>query len=478
MNQKRRFRRTTIISVGLVWFLVGLFLAKYAYSEFSLIVFVVSIFWLAIFRKRTYITLVLAIVCGLAFGMWRGGIVHKKLLQYKDKFGTTVEVTGKVVDDPVYDKKGLQDFRIGAALINAKSMVGQVRIKAHINGVRRGDKVRVKGRLRDGFGNYQASMYFAKVEIIEPSHSFIETIRREFFAAVYSVLPEPQASLGLGFLVGLHSALPDDFDEQLKIVGLTHIVVASGFNLTILVRLSRRMLSKYSKYQAFAGSIALILAFLAITGASPSMVRASVVTILSLLAWYYGRRFQPVLIILLGAVLTAGFNPLYIWYDLGWWLSFLAFAGVLILAPLLTVRFYGKKSPPLLVQVAVETIAAQVMAMPLIMYTFGSLSLVAVIANISVVPLIPIAMLTTFVAGIAGLVLSGSLAAWLAVPAQLVLSYVVSAVQFFAAPSWAQQLMGVGIITMLALYGVIVTLIIILYRKTKFAFEQIPSVVE
>src|SRR5690606_35008252 len=149
---------------------------------------------------------------------------------------------------------------------------------------------------------------------------------------------------------------------------------------------------KRSKYQAFISSVVLIAGFIAITGASPAIVRAAVVTLLSLVAWYYGRRIHPVLVILLGAALTAGISPLYIWHDLGWWLSFLAFGGVLLIGALRTKRLFGDKKVPLLAQVAVETTSAQLMAVPLIMYVFGDFSVVALLANMAVVPLIPFAM--------------------------------------------------------------------------------------
>lgn len=478
MNQKVSLRRTTVISVSLVAFLVGLFSVKYVNFGLPVVLAVGLLGAFFVLRRNSVVMLILACLSGLTLGMWRGQHMLVQVLQYNKYIGSKVVMTGRVQDDPVYDSKGRQDFRISSVKLDGQSMAGQVRIKTHTNGLRRGDLVQVYGRLTDGFGNYQASMYFAEASLVRHPKNPIESLRRKFFASVYSVLPEPQASLGLGFLVGLRSALPDDFDKQLQIAGLTHIVVASGFNLTILVRLSRRLLAKYSRYQALVGSMLLVSMFLAVTGASASMVRASVVTVLSLLAWQYGRRFQPVMIVLLGAVLTAGFNPLFIWFDIGWWLSFLAFAGVLILAPLLTARYFGKKSPPLLLQVAVETLSAQVMAVPLILFTFGNLSLVALLANIVVVPLIPIAMLATFVAGVAGLALSGGLAAWLAVPAQLVLSYVVAATRFFAQPSWAQRSFHIGAITMTALYVAISVIVIVLRKRSGLEPNKLPSVVE
>ncbi len=478
MNQKWRFCRTTIISAGLCAFLIGLYAVKVVSLDIGFTAVLIALVYVFLFRNRTFMTMVAAMIFGLSAGYWRGSVVHNNVNAYQQHIGHTVTVTGRVLDDPVYDDKGRRDFRVGSVTVAGQKLPGQMRIKTHTNNIRRGDSVRIAGTLLGGFGNYQASMYFAAVEIVARSSNPIETLRREFFAAVYSVLPEPHASLGLGFLVGLRSSLPQDFENQLKIAGLTHIVVASGFNLTILVRLSRRMLARYSKYQAFVGSVGLILAFLVVTGASPSIVRASVVTVLSLLAWYYGRRFHPVLIILLGAALTAGYNPLFIWHDVGWWLSFLAFVGVLILAPLIVARLYNERTPPMLIQVAIETTAAQIMATPLILSLFGKVSLVALFANMAVVPLIPFAMLATFIAGLAGLLLTGGLAAWFAVPAQLVLTYIVSITRLFAMPPWAQQDVGLTVVNMVVFYVLVAAITTVFYMRSKLFFAKMPSVVE
>jgi competence protein ComEC len=467
-----------LISFGLTAFLLGLVLARWQQWHIDILWVLAALSSLAVLHKRNTFTLIVVLAVGLIAGVWRGAVVYDQIAGYKNYYNQKVSVSGAVLDDPVYDDEGRLDFRVGNVSINGEGLPGQVRVRANVNDLRRGDEVNASAKLLDGFGNYQAAMSFAEVEIIGRSDSPIESIRREFFANVYSILPEPHASLGLGFLVGLKSALPDDINDQLKIAGLTHIVVASGYNLTVLVRLCRRLLAKYSKYQALAGSIALIFGFLAVTGASTSMVRASVVTLLSLWAWYYGRKFHPVLILLLGAALTAGYTPLYIWYDLGWWLSFLAFAGVLIVGPLITVRFWRNRQPPLLAQVAIETTAAQMMAMPLIMFTFGNVSLVALFANIAVVPFIPFAMVATFVAGISGAILPEALVGWLAMPAQMLLSYIISVTQLFAAPTWAQASIEIDRITLLVIYVMLLILVSVLYDRSKLRINKVPSIIE
>ena len=89
----------------------------------------------------------------------------------------------------------------------------------------------------------------------------------------------------------------------------------------------------------------MILSFMAMTGFSPSMSRAGLVAGLSLAAWYYGRTIHPLVLLPVAAGTTLLINPQFGWNDLGWQLSFAAFAGVIILAPLLQRYFFGDKEP-------------------------------------------------------------------------------------------------------------------------------------
>jgi len=81
-----------------------------------------------------------------------------------------------------------------------------------------------------------------------------------------------------------------------------------------------------------------------VAGTSASIVRAAVISVLTLAAWYYGRAIRPLLLLLLAAAVTAYANPVYLWADISWYLSFLAFFGILVLGPLVTSRLYGERS--------------------------------------------------------------------------------------------------------------------------------------
>jgi competence protein ComEC len=91
------------------------------------------------------------------------------------------------------------------------------------------------------------------------------------------------------------------------------------------------------------------------------------------------------------------------WFDVGWWLSFLAFFGILVVAPVLT-KLLKIKSNKLLSQVVVESVSASLMTLPLVLFIFGKLPLLALIANILVVPLVPLAMLGSALTGFVALI--------------------------------------------------------------------------
>ena len=454
--------RVALLTLGCVSVIIGVGLVAAGLR--------LSVWWLAAaagllalcVRRRTVVAVPAAVAAGLLAGMVAGTRQMQQLTGYATLYGQKVVASGVVSEDPTYDDQQKVMY-IEHVAVNGNALPGKVRVKtiAPVD-PRRGDVVEVQGKLFDGFGNYQASVYYADVRVMAVANSPIDTLRREFAARIYSLLPDAQAGLGLGFLVGLRASLPEKLDEELKILGLTHIVVASGYNVTVLVRLARRIFAKSSHYQMAIASGMLVFCFVLITGFSPSMTRAGLVAGLSILAAYYGRRIHPALLISLVAALTALINPLYVWSDLGWWLSFLAFAGVMLLAPLLQRRIFGEREPKLIGQVLLETICAQITTLPLIIFIFGNLAVLSIIANMLVVPLIPLAMLLTFVAGVIG-----PLCAFVAWPAIWLLGYMCELVHLMARVSWASIDFKVGLPVFIGCYVFIAAVGWLLLRKTK-----------
>lgn len=466
-----------MIGCGSLAFLAGLGLAGFGWVvTWEAMLTTTMLLWLCR-RRRLLLALPAVVIVGLLLGLWRGGGVAAQLEVYDRLVGHKIAVTGTVIQDATYGNKRQIDFMISQVKADGLSLPGQVRVTT-FDSVEpgQGDVVRVVAKPKPGFGNYQLGMYYADVEVLQRGGSWVTWLRQHFSAAVRSVIPEPQASLGLGFLLGIKSQLPDELNDQLKIVGLTHIVVASGYNLTILVRATRRLLAKRSKFQATAGAAGLMVGFVGVTGLSPSMTRAALVTSLSLAAWYYGRVIHPVVLILFAAALTAAWNPLYVWGDVGWYLSFLAFGGVMLLAPLVMRRVFGGRKVPQLLQIVVETLCAELATLPLVMFVFGSVSVLGLLANMLVAPLVPLAMLLAFAAGVACIALPG-LGAWLALPATWLLTYMTSIVSWLAAIPWAKQQMSLPLTGLVIAYALLAAVGWLLWRKTKHNYLS-KSVVE
>lgn len=442
--------------------------------ESTAVVFAAALLAIALLR-RSRTAIILSVSAGLVFGLWRGSIEQVALQSYEPYYGQTLQVRGKVLEDVAYSKHGDQRLRIGQVMIDGQPLAGEVWISTVAKAdIKRSDIVTVNGKLGEGFGNMPASMYRAQVVRIERQQPGDVALHvRDWFAdGIRQAIPEPQASLGAGYLIGQRSTLPPELDEQLKVAGLTHIVVASGYNLTILVGFARRSLLKTSKYLATMAAVVMVCSFVAVTGLSPSMTRAGLVTLMGLAAWYYGRRVHPLVLLPLAAAITAVANPAFVWGDLGWYLSFGSFAGVLLLAPLIQRYFWGSSGEPgVLRQILVETSSAQLATMPIILFSFGQYSAYALFANMIILPLIPLTMVLTFFAGIAGVAVP-MIAQWVGLPATAILTYMTTAVQWVANLPGSQGEVSFSLIGLVASYCAIVLTILYMWRQTGYRFRS------
>lgn len=466
-----RFRRSTLVAVFCAGVLAGIGMSRIISFEAAWIV--VSILLLAVFvRHRRMAVVVLAILVGVCFGGWRGSVHMDKLALYQPLYDQKVTLIGTAGGDGTYGRGKQLSFDLKNAVVaggSSEKLVGKVGVSGFgENMVFRGDKIAVTGKLRPGTGAHQGWMSYGQIQLVERETAVIEKVRREFAAGMMTALPEPLASFGMGLLIGQRSTLPDSVYNDLLMVGLVHIIAVSGYNLTIILRACWRLLGNRSKYQTMAVSITLIGTFLLITGASASIVRASLVSGLSLLAWYYGRNFKPVTLILLAAAITAMASPLFVWTDLGWYLSFLAFYGVLVLAPQVRYRLIPERfRNSFLLVIALESLCAEVMTLPLILYIFGQHSYISLVANVVIATFVPFAMLLAVLAGIAGTFFA-SVAGWFSWPATWLLTYMLDMARLLAGiPGVFVENIGFGLTAMVCMYGVIAFINVVLYSRLR-----------
>lgn len=314
-----------------------------------------------------------------------------------------------------------------------------------------GDRLQISGKLKDPgeFDGFSYRDYLAKFGVYSvcyrPQVELISTggggvfqrgllrAKQRFKDKIELILPEPQASFLAGMLLGAKRGLPEDLREQFNIVGVSHIIVISGFHVAIVAGLLMNfgLALSLSRQQAFWLAVVGLILFILLTGAQASAVRAGIMGGLVLLAMQAGRLSDIKNALLLAATVMLLINPKLLRFDVGFQLSFLATIGIVYLSPhfkkLLAMLPEGLK----IRESATMTLSAQVTTLPIIITNFERLSVVAPLANIMIVPLMPLTMMAGFVSGLVSFV-SLALGKVMAGGAWLLLSYKIVVVEWLA----------------------------------------------
>ncbi len=264
---------------------------------------------------------------------------------------------------------------------------------------------------------------FLKYRLLSFKKSFVENIERS--------LPEPFSSLMNGILLGIKSSLGKDLEDDLRKTAIIHIVVLSGYNITLVAQFVMKSLFFINRKKALIASILGIALFAVMVGGEPSVVRASLMGILALLARGTGRRHDITRALLVAGFVMIAWNPKVLLFDLGFQLSFIATLALIWLAP-----FFERKLKTLSEKfefrsIVSATISTQIFVLPLLLYHTGEVSLVGVVVNLLVLPIVPIIMFSGFLMGAFGF-LSGFIAFPFSVISHLLLFYTLKVVEFFA----------------------------------------------
>lgn len=257
-----------------------------------------------------------------------------------------------------------------------------------------------------------------------------------FIPAIQSYLPEPEASLLAGMLFGGTNGFSAKFYEALLATGTIHVVALSGTNITILINLISKFTFPLGRKLSSLFSIAAIVAFIFFVGPSPTVVRAGIMGSLTLLSVYFGRQKYSLLSLMLASFLMIIFDK-SILTNISFQLSFLSTLGIIIFAS--TPVSFKNRGRNILWDIFNDiktvfwenlktTLSAQVATLPLIVFAFGRISLIAPLSNVLVGWVVnPIMVLGTLICLVS--VISNSLGQLLAFFAYLPLHYFVKVVE-------------------------------------------------
>lgn len=348
------------------------------------------------------------------------------------------------------------DLRTNSIHLYVETKDGLVLVMAQRGGVwNYGDRVTVEGKLKKpesfetdlgrefNYPGYLLSrgvsylISFAEVEKIASNEGSdliarILTVKHSFMRRLEQFIPEPQVGLGEGLLLGVKKALGEDLETAFRRTGIIHIVVLSGYNVMIVVTFILYVLGRVfgRRLSVLFGLIGIVL-FAVMVGLGATVVRASVMAGLLLLMGLTGRMYLVLRGLMVAGVVMLFFNPYALAFDVGFQLSFLATLGLIIVSPYLSRGLGGVPTFLGMREFLTATLATQLFVLPLLLYQMGEFSIVAVVVNVLVLPMVAVAMLLTFLTGIVSFV-SVALVAPLAFVTYLSLSYIIIIAEWFA----------------------------------------------
>ncbi len=385
--------------------------------------------------------------------------------------GFVVSVNGIVADEPRLRDDRIQiHLQAESIFVNHETLntSGAVLVEAERSGeIAYGDRIRATGALRTpatwdsfSYADYLARqgvfsiMRHAGVEVIEsglgaPGHARLLELKDFVRRQIASALPEPQAGLLTGILLGDERGISPELSDAFARAGAAHVVAISGFNMVIVSAIVIRVLS-----HAFGGrtpvvvfgAVTIILLYSLFVGASPGILRAALMSSLLVIGSQLKRKtFVPASLAFATLVLSLGDPSVLL--DIGFQLSLFAVLGLALFADSLSLRFrallgrilparvaeplHGFLNEPLIV-----SLAAQITTFPLIILYFGRFSLVAIPVNLLIVPVQAAVLLL----GLAAVVIHafapaiGALIYWAEL---LCLSWTIGVVRLFAGWEYA-----------------------------------------
>lgn len=371
----------------------------------------------------------------IAFGiavirMWFDYSTEKTAVNgLKEYENQKVELQAKIVDEPKYDHENVKYvLRIDSVIGrngDVESFSSPIRVLAKSARYPKrslGDKCTVYGQLKTprnliGF-DYVSYLrnkriyYTLEVSAMsceESSFSFSYVgfgVRQKLYAAKLGVvgriqrdLPEPQSSLLIGILLGDDRVFDDTFDDSLRVTGTTHIIAASGYNVTILVITVNWLLKGFVKPRyRILFSLGLVWSFAVMSGLSPSITRAAIMVSLALLASLSDRMKSVHLLLPLSAFVFALYDPRVV-FSLSFQLSIISTAGLIYLSPVVS-KTLGELGLAfkLVEDYFNPTLCCTLATFPLIVGTFGEVSMIGLISNVLILPVLESTMMLGFLA--------------------------------------------------------------------------------
>ncbi|MBV8884829.1 MAG: ComEC/Rec2 family competence protein [Chroococcidiopsidaceae cyanobacterium CP_BM_RX_35] len=389
----------------------------------------------------------------------------------------TVTVQGKVLSSPHLTRSQRMQFWLEANQLNegkGKEVSGRLYVTVPLQqaiGIYPSEAISVTGflyKLKSATtsGSFDLQAYLAKegafaglkgrqVNLLAETRSKWKwwAIRQRIIRAQGRWLGSPEGPLVSAIVLG-HQAVdfPYAIKDQFVQEGLAHVIVASGFKVSLILGSLLAVTRRLTQRLRFCLGTAALFIYAGLTGFHPPVLRAAVMGFGALIASVLQRKRKPLSSLLIAAILLLLINPLWIW-DLGFELSFLATLGLMVTVPPLVKQL--DRLPSAIASLVAVHIAAYLWTLPLLLHVFSVTAPYSIVVNLLTTPLITVISLGGILSAVAAVIwpLAGSALAWsLYYPTHILILLV----QFFCQlPGNSVTISTISVLELIALYGLI-----------------------
>ncbi len=492
---------TRILWAIVIGFLSGVFARSYFHLGMAEVCFLALLGSAAVVlgfvekRKQAAAITIAAALLSCALGVVRmdAAVLHADSM-LSARIGKTVALDGVVFAEPdARDASTHISVAVDSLVVGTTTIPVHARVLASApphTVVAYGDRVRVKGKLglpeafdtglgrsfdypgylaKDGIG-YQVS--FAQVSRAGKNEgnmfaAWAIGMKQLFLAGLHRAIPEPESGLAGGITVGDKRGPGTDVSNDFRTVGLVHIVVLSGYNITVVMNAVARIIQWAPRVMQFGAAGIVVAFFILMSGGASTAVRAGIMALLAVYARQNGRVYLALRALGVVAVGMVLWNPYVLAFDPGFQLSALATIGLVVFSPMCAARLQWLTEKYGLREIAASTLGTQLTVLPLLLYQNGQLPIFSLPANLLALPVMPAAMFFSGIAAFAGWI-AGPLGPFVGFPAYVLLGYVITIAHVFAALPFATIAVPVFSGWVLALVYVLLLLFAMRQQKTSF----------
>lgn len=297
---------------------------------------------------------------------------------------------------------------------NNKKILINIKMSQDIPSIKYGDSLYIEGEFKQpeearNYKGYNYKQYLKtkkiigtveleKAKILKSSNgSFIHNIQKYIKDTINGTLTDEEGNLLLAILLGDKDKLSEDIQERFKTSNLSHMLAVSGAHVSYIILGLTYVLqnSIIGKKNEKIVCIIFLLFFMAITNFTPSVTRACIMAVLTLFSGIIYRKSDVYTNISVAALITLIFNP-YNLLDLGFQLSYGGTIGIIIFIKRIQEKKSNSKVINYIKQMALVSIYANIIIIPIMMYHFNTVSFTFIISNIMASPILGIIVITGF----------------------------------------------------------------------------------